>query len=192
MREASMSDLDQRWIRTLTHPTRIAILQHLLERDEGSPKDVADALGQPLGTVSYHMRRLHEAEQVTLARRTARRGAVAHHYRLGNRQATTDALRRLGVPVHEGASPAPAAPHALEWEVLKRVLTDLRLRREAQGIRRETLARRVGVKTSYLAQVERGEADPRYTLLASLARELGTTFGEVFSRAEQAPAPSGL
>lgn len=184
-----MSDLDQRWIKTLTHPTRVAILQHLLEHDEGSPKDIADALGQPLGTVSYHTRRLHEAEQVTLARRTARRGAVAHHYRLTSRQATSEALRRLGFEVHEGGSVSPVPP-APEWEVLRRVLAELCQRRRAQGIRRDTLARRVGIKTSYLAQVERCETDPRYTLLAQLARELGTTIGEAFSRAERAPAPS--
>lgn len=178
-----MSDLDQRWIKALTHPTRVAVLQHLLEHDEGSPKDLADALGIPLASVSYHMRCLHDADQISLTRRIARRGAVAHIYRLTNPRASSDALRRLGFSVLEGR-PAPPPPLAPEWAILRRAVGELRQRREAQGIRRETLARRVGVKTSHLAHVERCETDPRYTLLADLARELGTTLGEVFSRAE--------
>lgn len=111
-----MSDLDQRWLKALSHPTRVSVLQHLLEHEEGSPKDLADALGVPLGSVSYHMRCLRDAEQITLTRRIARRGAVAHHYRLANPRATSGALRRLGFSVREG-SPSPPAPLAPEWDV---------------------------------------------------------------------------
>jgi len=77
-----------------------------------------------------------------------------------------------------------AVPVAHEWIVLRHVLADLRARREAQGLSREALARRLGIKPSYLGAIERCEADPRYTLLADMTRELGTTIGDVFIRAE--------
>lgn len=165
------------------HPTRVLILQHLLEHEQGSPADLAEALAIPIPTVSYHMRRLHEAGQLTLTRHLAKRGVVVNDYRLANPHASAKALRRLGLPVRVGEV-VSAGPGGREWAVLKRAITDLRERREAQGITRETLARRIGVKTSYLGHVERYETDPRYTVLADLARELGTTLGEVFTRAE--------
>lgn len=89
-------------------------------------------------------------------------------------------------PPPEVAPPLTVAP---EWATLRRVIAELRGRREAQGLSRTALAQRVGVKTSYLAHVERGEADPRYMVLADLARELGTTIGEVFGRADSAARP---
>jgi len=176
-------DLDRGAIRALSHSLRIAILQHLLERGgDASPKDVAGIFGQPLPRISYHMRYLHDAGQLTLTRHMGRRGTVAHFYRLANPPATADALRRLGI-----AGPGPtvsARPVAHEWVVLRRALAELRARREAQGISRRALARRVGITPTYLGSVERGEADPRYTLLADLTRELGTTIAEVFGHAE--------
>lgn len=69
--------------------------------------------------------------------------------------------------------------------MLQEVLADLRWRREAQGLSRRVLAERVGITPSYLARLERSDADPRYTLLADLTRELRTTIGEVFARAEE-------
>lgn len=181
--EPPLSDLDQRWIKALSHPARVGILQHFLERGgNASPKDLAEALRQPLPRISYHMRFLSDAGQLTLTRRMARGSTVAHFYRLANPTATADALRRLGI-----AGPEPtvsARPLAPEWVVLQRALTELRARREAQGLSRDALARKVGITPTYLGSVERGEADPRYTLLADLTRELGTTIAEAFSRAE--------
>lgn len=185
MDEHPISELDQQWIKTLRHPTRVAIIQRLLRDGEASPKDLAVALGQPLGNVSYHMRCLSEAGQVALTRRVQRRGAVEHRYRLTNPRSSSDALARLGIPTRDG-KPIVPAPLATEWRILRHALADLRERREARGIRREALARRLGIKTSYLGNLERGETDPHYTVLAELARELGTTLGEVFTRAEAA------
>lgn len=183
MGEPPLSDHEQRWIKALSHPARVGILQHFLEHGgNASPKDLAGVFRQPLPRISYHMRYLRDAGQLTLTRRMARGSAVAHIYRLANPTATADALRRLGV-----AGPGPtvlARPVAPEWVVLRRVLAELRARREAQGLSRAVLASRVGITSTYLGSIERGEADPRYTLLADLTRELGTTIAEVFSRAE--------
>lgn len=185
MDEHSISELDQRWIKTLGHPTRVAIIQRLLKDGEASPKELAVALGQSLGSVSYHMRCLDEAGQITLVRRVQRRGAIEHRYRLTNPRSSSDALARLGLPTRDGESIVPA-PLGAQWRILRHALADLRHRRHAKGIRREVLAGRLGIKTSYLASIERGEADPPYTVLADFARELDTTLGEVFTRAEEA------
>lgn len=163
---------------------RVAIIQQLLEHKESSPRELADALGANIGNVSYHVRCLLEAQRITLVRSVPVRGAIAHHYRLTSPRAASEALRRLGFTVRDDTAPPPEAPSADAWDVLQRAIAELRQRRQTQGIRRETLARRIGVKPSYLGQVERGEADPRYTLLAQLAEELGTTVGEVLHRAE--------
>jgi DNA-binding transcriptional ArsR family regulator len=185
MDEPAISELDQQWIKALGHPTRVAIIQRLLKDGEASPRELAVTLGQPLGRLSYHVRYLDEAGQITLTRRVQRRGAIEHRYRLTNPRVSSDALARLGLPTRDG-TPIVPAPLGAEWRILRHALADLRRRREAQGIRREALARRLGIKTSYLASVERGEADLQYTVLAELARELGTTLGEVFTRAEAA------
>ena len=67
--------------RALSHPTRARILAEL-QAGEKSPVELAKALGASLGTVSYHVRVLADAGVVDLARTSARRGAIQHHYRL--------------------------------------------------------------------------------------------------------------
>ena len=53
----------------------------LLNERVASPSELADELGEPLGNVSYHMRRLAELECIELVRTTPVRGALEHHYR---------------------------------------------------------------------------------------------------------------
>jgi DNA-binding transcriptional ArsR family regulator len=67
--------------RAMAHPMRGRILAALDGR-ELSPVELARELGASLGVVSYHVRVLAEARVVELARTTARRGAIQHHYRL--------------------------------------------------------------------------------------------------------------
>jgi predicted ArsR family transcriptional regulator len=57
-----------------------------------TPSDVAAALGFPIGTVSYHVRFLASRGIVRLAGRTQRRGAVAHHYQLTDRERVASIL----------------------------------------------------------------------------------------------------
>ena len=73
--------VDARVVKALSHPTRRRILELLQERELASPVELAQALGMPLGTVSYHVRRLDQLGFIELATRTQRRGAIEHHYR---------------------------------------------------------------------------------------------------------------
>jgi DNA-binding transcriptional ArsR family regulator len=71
---------DPRWVRAISHPLRIRILAMLDER-EASPVVLAGKLGQPLGTVSYHVRTLYELGLLDLVGTRPRRGATEHFYR---------------------------------------------------------------------------------------------------------------
>jgi transcriptional regulator with XRE-family HTH domain len=64
------------------------------------------------------------------------------------------------------------------------VLAVVRTLREEQGISRDALARSLRITASQLATIERGETDPRFTVLIAMAHELGTTLGEVFTAAD--------
>src|SRR3954463_8266907 len=71
---------EARIAKALAHPLRARILERLGER-EASPGELADALGGPLGVVSYHVRMLREYPCVELVRTVPRRGALQHFYR---------------------------------------------------------------------------------------------------------------
>src|SRR3954470_13123041 len=71
---------EARIAKALAHPLRARILERLGER-EASPGELADALGEPLGVVSYHLRMLREYHCVELVRTVPRRGALQHFYR---------------------------------------------------------------------------------------------------------------
>jgi DNA-binding transcriptional ArsR family regulator len=71
---------EARIAKALAHPLRARILERLGER-EASPGELADALGEPLGVVSYHVRMLREYHCVELVRTVPRRGALQHFYR---------------------------------------------------------------------------------------------------------------
>ena len=61
------------------HPLRIRILALMLE-GEISPRDLAEAVQEPLGVVAYHVRMLREYGLVIETRQEPRRGALAHFY----------------------------------------------------------------------------------------------------------------
>jgi DNA-binding transcriptional ArsR family regulator len=73
-------------VRALAHPLRARILGVLQER-RASPTQLADEFGAPLGTVSYHVRRLADLKLIKLVKKTPRRGAIEHHY-----EATSEAV----------------------------------------------------------------------------------------------------
>ncbi len=175
-----------RWMRAISHPTRLGIVEHLLGVGEATPVALAEATGVPLGNIAYHVHRLREGGHIRLARETMVRGAVAHHYRLADRQATLEALRRAGLAVDEEPEPRPVlidTPEAKRWQRLTRILAELRARREALGISREQLAEQLGIKPARLESIERGEADPRLTVLFSIADALDVSLAEIVDRA---------
>jgi DNA-binding transcriptional ArsR family regulator len=73
----------------MAHPLRVRILG-ALEKGEASPSELAQELEAPLGTVSYHVRQLAELKLIKLVKRTPRRGAVEHHYRLEARPSISE------------------------------------------------------------------------------------------------------
>jgi len=75
----------------MAHPMRGRILA-ALDGQELSPVELAKQLGASLGVVSYHVRVLADAGAVELARTTARRGAIQHHYRLVDGGAVTGSV----------------------------------------------------------------------------------------------------
>ncbi len=73
------------WLYAIGHPYRVEMLRHFLTVGTTTPSDIARALRLPLSSVSYHVRFLADRGIVRLAGRTQRRGAVAHHYQLADR-----------------------------------------------------------------------------------------------------------
>ena len=73
--------LDERLAKALSHRLRVQILQRLTEHGAASPSELADALEEPLGNVSYHVRVLRELHCLELVRTEPRRGALEHFYR---------------------------------------------------------------------------------------------------------------
>lgn len=74
--------------RVVAHPLRPRILR--LATTRTSPSVIAEALGERLGNVSYHVRQLAAAGLLRRAGTVPRRGAVEHFYRTD-----TAALRDL-------------------------------------------------------------------------------------------------
>ena len=70
---------DARLIKAFAHPLRIQILS-LLDNRVASPKQIAEELDTPLPNTAYHVRQLASHGLVKLVRRTARGGAIEHHY----------------------------------------------------------------------------------------------------------------
>jgi DNA-binding transcriptional ArsR family regulator len=80
---------DPRYVKALGHPLRVRILA-ILEERPASPVELSRLLGTRLGTVSYHVRTLHDLGLLKLVRTTQRRGAIEHHYRAKERPRISD------------------------------------------------------------------------------------------------------
>lgn len=71
---------DPRWLRAISHPVRIRLLA-MLDEEPASPVILAARLGQPLGTIAYHVRTLYDLGLLKLVSTRQRRGATEHYYR---------------------------------------------------------------------------------------------------------------
>jgi DNA-binding transcriptional ArsR family regulator len=72
--------LEAKRLGALAHPIRIHILE-AVEAGPVSPSEVAIAVGEPLGTVAYHFRVLHNAGLIELAGTERKRGSIQSFYR---------------------------------------------------------------------------------------------------------------
>jgi DNA-binding transcriptional ArsR family regulator len=78
--KTSREGLDERIVKAISHPLRHQLLVLLNER-VASPNELANELGERLGSVSYHVRQLLDAGAIELVSTAPRRGAVEHYYR---------------------------------------------------------------------------------------------------------------
>ena len=98
------------------------------------------------------------------------------------RSSTTTASPTPGVPLHRQHALQPDA-----WGRLRAAVGELRRIRERRQISQTELARSVGIEPSQLGRIERGEVDPRLTVLLALAEALDTSFSDIFALAERGP-----
>jgi DNA-binding transcriptional ArsR family regulator len=87
----------------MSHPLRVRILAILMER-KASPVELAQVLEGTLGTVSYHVRTLHQLGLIELVGETRVRGAVEHHYRAKVRPEITDEAWEKAPPIAKQAA----------------------------------------------------------------------------------------
>lgn len=79
---------DPRLVRALSHPLRVRVLAILDERTS-SATEIARMLRADLGSVAYHVRKLHEMGLLTLEREVQVRGALQRFYRAKPRPAAS-------------------------------------------------------------------------------------------------------
>ena len=94
---------DPRYVKAMSHPLRVRILAILMER-KASPVELAQVLEGTLGTVSYHVRTLHQLGLIELVGETRVRGAVEHHYRAKARPAVSDEAWAKAPPIAKQAA----------------------------------------------------------------------------------------
>jgi len=102
MAKAALNINDPRYVKALSHPIRVRILALLQERT-ASPRELAEWLGATLGTVSYHVRTLHELGLIELVSTHQVRGAIAHNYRATVRPRVSDEAWASAGPVAKQA-----------------------------------------------------------------------------------------
>ena len=94
---------DPRYVKALSHPLRVRILALLQERT-ASPRELAEWLDATLGTVSYHVRTLHDFGLIELVKTTQVRGAIAHHYKAKMRPRVDDEAWASAAPIVKQAA----------------------------------------------------------------------------------------
>ena len=94
---------DPRYVKAMSHPLRVRILA-LLDERRASPVELAQILEASLGTVSYHVRTLHQLGLIELVDETRVRGAVEHHYRARARPKVTDQAWEQAPPIAKQAA----------------------------------------------------------------------------------------
>jgi DNA-binding transcriptional ArsR family regulator len=94
---------DPRYVKALSHPLRVRILALLQERT-ASPRELAEWLDATLGTVSYHVRTLHDFGLIELVKTTQVRGAIAHHYKARIRPRVDDEAWASAAPIVKQAA----------------------------------------------------------------------------------------
>lgn len=178
---------DPRYVKALSHPLRVRILG-ILEDRAASPVELTQHLEASLGTISYHVRQLHQLGLLELVGETPRRGAIEHHYRARPRPGASDGtwesasvIAKQAVIGAELAHTAQAAERAASGGGFDREparLERLRLRLDDRG--REQLGRAVAklvdeahrIEAAAAKRIDGAELPAHDTALAALLFEL--------------------
>ncbi|HEX5990474.1 MAG TPA: helix-turn-helix domain-containing protein [Solirubrobacterales bacterium] len=95
--------IEEDLLTALGHPLRREILRAMADGKPASPRELADALRQPLSNVSYHVRVLVQSKAVTLVRTKPTRGSIQHFYRSTVQAPWAREVLKLGEIDSEGA-----------------------------------------------------------------------------------------
>jgi DNA-binding transcriptional ArsR family regulator len=98
---------EENLLNALGHPLRREILRAMTDDKPVSPRELSEALGQPLSNVSYHVRALVQSEAVTLVRTKPTRGSIQHFYRSNVQAPWALEVLGLGTTNSEGAKGKP-------------------------------------------------------------------------------------
>lgn len=159
------------WAVALSHPLRVRILRHMALGVVAQPVELARRWGTTVDVMHRHFHRLSELGLIERTKRPQKFGRSA--YRLRDRQATEEALWRLGAPLPARQRAERLAAHTSTIASTRgTALERLRARREQLGLSRTELARRSGIRPDMLGRIERGQMDPRLGLMLVLADEL--------------------
>ena len=72
------------FVAAINHPLRVQLLKILRDR-EASPSEIAKELGEELGVVNYHARKLEKLGMVEIVRERPVRGSTEHFYKATTR-----------------------------------------------------------------------------------------------------------
>lgn len=72
---------EENLLTALGHPLRREILRAMADGKPVSPRELSEALHQPLSNVSYHVRVLVQSGVLKLVRTKPTRGSIQHFYR---------------------------------------------------------------------------------------------------------------
>jgi DNA-binding transcriptional ArsR family regulator len=116
--KAAQRAYEAQMVRSATHPIRVKALSMMAERPS-SPKEIAAAVGKPIGNVAYHIQALEKAGMALLVDEKKRGGATEHFY-----IATV-------ITEEEGKNIGPAERKALARLTLHAIIADAALAVEA-------------------------------------------------------------
>ncbi len=103
---------EENLLNALGHPLRREILRAMADGKPISPRELSEALRQPLSNVSYHVRVLVQSEAVTLVRTKPTRGSIQHFYRSNVQAPWARQVLGLGKTNSEDAGEKPGGASA--------------------------------------------------------------------------------
>jgi DNA-binding transcriptional ArsR family regulator len=110
--------------------------------DRASPAELATAFGMPLGSVSYHVRRLHTLGYLRLVKQTQRRGAIEHHYAAAGADDPERVVAQLAGRFLKASETKLSTRALLDATAIAELHVDLeRLFRRARELESQTVAR---------------------------------------------------